>query len=253
MYEKNLLELVIQKSTLQFVIALSAFACNCIYVIYFYMAKIRKTQSNKKLKLPNFKTRNNRVAVLKVHSIAMRLTCQMSGLRGKDLLKNFPQYHKSTIYQHCKLPIVSEVDCVDRRRNNVGRPKKLSNRDCRMAIRKISALRTTEGSFTSRRLQVVSGFDHVSNRTFRRALNAAGYSYCWSRKKGLLKNADVKERLEFCKKLKSDGCTETFWRNSISFWMTQDLYINKIQKIRPLPRKLENGENVAKDYPCFAQ
>ena len=29
-------------------------------------------------------------------------------------------------------------------------------------------------------------------------------------------------------------------------WMAQDLYINKIQK-------LENGKNVAKDYPCFAQ
>ena len=36
-------------------------------------------------------------------------------------------------------------------------------------------------------------------------------------------------------------------------WMAQDLYINKIQKIRPLPRKLENDENVAKDYPCFTQ
>ena len=36
-------------------------------------------------------------------------------------------------------------------------------------------------------------------------------------------------------------------------WMAQNLYINKIQKIRLLPRKLENGENVARGYPCFAQ
>ena len=36
-------------------------------------------------------------------------------------------------------------------------------------------------------------------------------------------------------------------------WMAQDLHINKIQMIRLLLRKLENGENVAKDYPCFAQ
>ena len=226
MYEKNLLELAIQKSTLQFTIALSAFACNCIYVIYFYMAKINKTQSNKKLKLPNLKRRNNRVAVLKVHSIAMRLAYQMSGLRGIDL-KNFPQYHKSTIYQHCKLPVLSEADCVDRRRNSMGRPKKLSNRDCRLVVRKISALRTTDRSFTSRRLQVISGLDHVSNRTFRRALNAAGYNYCRSRKKGLLKNADVKKRLEFCKKLKNDGCTETFWRNSISFYLDGTGFIYK--------------------------
>ena len=64
------------------------------------MAKINKTQSNKKLKLPNIKRRNNRVVVLKVHSIAIRLPYQMSGLRGKDLLRNFLQYNKPKIYKH---------------------------------------------------------------------------------------------------------------------------------------------------------
>ena len=142
------------------------------------MAKINKTQSNKKLKLPNIKRRNNRIAVLKVHSIATRLAYQMLGLRGKDLLKTFPQYKKSTICKHCELPIESEADCVDRRRNNMGCPKKLSDRDCRLAVRKISEVRTTERSFTSRRLQVVSWLDHVSNRTFRREINDAGYNYC---------------------------------------------------------------------------
>ena len=43
--------------------------------MYFYMPKINKTQSDKKLKLPSIKRRNNRVALLKVHSIAMRLAC----------------------------------------------------------------------------------------------------------------------------------------------------------------------------------
>ena len=105
------------------------------------MAKINKTLSNKKLKLPNIKRRNNRVVVLKVHSIAMRLTYQVSGLHGKDPLKNFPQYRKSTVYKHYKLPIASEADCIDPRRNNMGHPKKLSDRDCRQAVRKISELR----------------------------------------------------------------------------------------------------------------
>ena len=164
------------------------------------MAKINKTQSNKKLKLPNIKRRNNRVAVLKVHSIAMRLACQMLGLRGKDLLKTFPQYKKSTICKHCELPIESEADCVDRRRNNMGRPKELSDRDCRLAVCNISEFRTIERSFTSRRLQVVSRLDHVSNRTFRRVINDAGYDYCRSRKKGPPRKTDVKKILEFCKK-----------------------------------------------------
>ena len=134
-----------QKSTLQFTIVLSVFPCNCIYVIYFYVAKINKTESNKKLTLPNVKRRNNRIALLKVHLIAMRLAYQMSELRGKDILKNFPQYNKSALYKHCKLPIVSVPDCVGQRRNNMGRPRKLSDRDCRLAVRKISELRTTDG------------------------------------------------------------------------------------------------------------
>ena len=100
-----------QKSTLPFTIVLSVFACNCIYVIYFCVAKINKTESNKKLALPNVKRRNNRTTLLKVHLIAMRLAYQMSESRGKDILKNFPQYNKSTIYKHCKLPIVSVPDC----------------------------------------------------------------------------------------------------------------------------------------------
>ena len=53
----------------------------------------------------------------------MRLAYQMF---SKDLLKKFSQYNKSTIYKHCKLSIVSEVDCVDRERNNMGRPKSSS-------------------------------------------------------------------------------------------------------------------------------
>ena len=85
----------------------------------------------------------------------MRLAYQMSGLRGNDFLKNFPQYNKSTIYKHCKLPIESEADCVDRKRHNKGHPKKLSDWDYRLAVFKISEIRTTEGSFTPRRLQVV--------------------------------------------------------------------------------------------------
>ena len=164
------------------------------------MAKINKTQSNKKLKLSDNKRRNNRFAVQKVCLVAMRLAYQISEQGGKDLLKNFPQYNKSTLYKHCKLPIASEADCVDRRRNYMGGPKELSDRDCRLAVCNISEFRTIERSFTSRRLQVVSRLDDVSSRTFRRVINDAGYDYRRSRKKGLPRKTDVKKILEFCKK-----------------------------------------------------
>ena len=63
------------------------------------MAKINKTQSDKKLKLPNIKRRNNRVALLKVHSIAMRLAYQMLGLRGK-IFSSPVQFSKTAFLSH---------------------------------------------------------------------------------------------------------------------------------------------------------
>ena len=35
----------------------------------------------------------------------------------------------------------------------------------------------------------------------------------------------MKNSLEFCKKLKNDGCTENFWRNSISFYLDGTRFI----------------------------
>ena len=65
----------------------------------------------------------------------------------------------------------------------------------------------------------------------------------------------MKKRLEFCKELKNDGCTENFWRNSISFYLdgTGFIYKQNRKDQATTTRKLENVENASKDYPCFAQ
>ena len=49
------------------------------------MAKINKTQSNKKIKLPNLKRKNNKVAVLKVHSIDTRAARKRSSLEFSSI------------------------------------------------------------------------------------------------------------------------------------------------------------------------
>ena len=118
-----------------------------------------------------------------------------------------------------------------------GSSKKLFDRDCRLAVRKISKLWTTEGSFTSRRLQVVFGLDHVTDRKFRREINNAGYNYCRARKKVSLKRLMWKTVWNFAKNLKMMVVQKTFGEIPSAFtWMAQDLYINKIQKIRLLSR-----------------
>ena len=75
------------------------------------------------------------------------------------------------------------------------------------------------GSFTSKRIHAESGVDHVSNRTVRRCLNRAGYQYLQSRKKGLLHQADLKKRLQFCHKIRRLAITQQFWREGISFYL----------------------------------
>jgi len=160
-------------------------------------------------------------------SVAMRLAYQMSGLRGKKLIKMFPRYCKATIYNHAKKPICSGEIKHDRRQHNKGRPPKLTKRDGRMIISKIKKLRRTRGSFTSKRVQLEAGMTHVSNRTVRRLMNAHNYRYLRSRKKGLLLPKDLPARLRFCNEIRSQGLTINFWRNQISFYFDGTGFVYK--------------------------
>lgn len=107
---------------------------------------------------------------------AIRALHQVSGIRIAQIvrMREYQGYHRSTIYRQAKLPLGLPVE--DRRHTNTGRPRKLSARDIRRIVGQIGRLRTSEGVFTSKRLQVRAGLeDTVSNRTFRRYLKEAGY------------------------------------------------------------------------------
>ena len=89
-------------------------------------------------------------------SIRMRYLFQDKGVRGEELLKLFPNYSYGSIYRHAAKPINSIVD--DKRKDNPGRPPKLSIRDKRAILCEIPKLRETVGSFTAaKRLKVVAG------------------------------------------------------------------------------------------------
>jgi hypothetical protein len=110
------------------------------------------------------------------HSAQIRAAYQLSNIRGKNLLKMFPQYSEAAIYKHAQKPLNGEP-VFDKRKANKGRPSKLSPQDKRSIVRSITSLRQKEGSFTSKCVQVESGVSHVSGRTIRNCLNEDGYWY----------------------------------------------------------------------------
>jgi len=172
------------------------------------------------------KNKNSTTAIPLQHSVEMRMAWQVGGLRGKALREKFPQYSRATVYKHAKKPIGEECR-VDGRRSNRGRPRKLSERDCRRLNRTIGELREREGTFTSKRLQLAAGLSGVGNRTVRRALNKSGYHYCRSRKKGLLRADDLPKRLKFCKALRKDNRDQSWWNHTISFYLDGKGFIYK--------------------------
>ena len=152
------------------------------------------------------------------HSAQIRAAYQLSNIRGKKLLKMFPQYSKAAIYKHAQKPLNGEP-VFDKRKANKGRPSKLSPQDKRSIVRSITSLRQKEGSFTSKRVQVESGVSHVSGRTIRNCLNEDGYWYLQTQKKGLLHAKDLKSRVKFCKKIRKQKLDDEFWRSGISFYL----------------------------------
>ena len=152
------------------------------------------------------------------HSAQMRALYQMCSVRSQKLYKMFPQYSKSTICEHMKKPIGGDA-VFDKRKNNHGRPRLLTEKDDRRIRRSFKKNRKAEGSFTSPRVQVTSGTESVSNRTIRRSLNRQGYHYRNTRKKGVLLETDLKKRLAFCRKARRLKLRSEFWRHGISFYL----------------------------------
>ena len=152
------------------------------------------------------------------HSAQIRAVYQLSNIRGSSLLKMFPQYSKSVIYKHVKKSLNGDA-ILDKRKENKGRPTKLSLQDKRRSIaRSLKSLREKEGSFTSKRIQLDSGVNHVTSRTVRNHLNGEGYWYLQKRKKGLLHAKDLQSRTMFCRKIRKQQLGNEFWRTGILFY-----------------------------------
>jgi len=153
------------------------------------------------------------------HAAQIASLHQHTGVKVKELLKMFPEYSTATIYRQCKKTI-GGFDPVDKRKFNKGRPSKVTEQDRRAIIRALLKLRETEGSFTAPRVAVEAGVAakyHI--RTVRNVLNKAGYHYCRSRKKGLLRRPDLKLRLDFCRNIKNRKLGQEFWNKHVAIYL----------------------------------
>ena len=75
--------------------------------------------------------------------VKIRVCFQLAGLRGKELLKTFSRYHKTTVYKHCRKPISTVKAPEDRKKWKIGKARKLDERDKRLIKQTILNLRAT--------------------------------------------------------------------------------------------------------------
>ena len=135
-------------------------------------------------------------------------------------IQRLPAYRKiskATVCRHMNKAIGDIV--IDKRKNNKGRPPKLSERDRRNILRQAEILRNDYGYFTSKRLKVFAGISaDISVEAVRRVLRAANFKYSHSRKKGVLSRNDLKLRLAFAKKVKA-CLSQSIWTEGIGFYL----------------------------------
>ena len=123
-----------------------------------------------------------------------------------------------------KKPIDHNV--FDRRVNNPGRPKKLTERDERNIIPAVHRLRISIGFFTAKRLRTEAGILVTTSMwTIRRVLNRHGYRYLQSRRNGMLTRKDTYKRLKFARRMKR--LPPSFWICCISFYFDGTSFLHK--------------------------
>ena len=73
--------------------------------------------------------------------------------------------------------------------------------------------------------------DKVHRCTVKRVLNTAGYHYCRSRKKWLLRAADLNARLDFCKSICKRKLGQIFWNNHVAIYLNTKGFQYKTQPL----------------------
>ena len=133
-------------------------------------------------------------------SVDIAILHQDYGWKVTDIWKKkYPHLPRRTVAYHAKKD--PNKAATDRRKNNPGRPRKLTPADVRRLVRKVHTLRKNDDpNFTAVKLKNVCDLNHVSTKTIHRTLKEKGLFYLNTRQKGILTDNDRRLRTEFCKR-----------------------------------------------------
>ena len=109
-----------------------------------------------------------------------------------------------------------------------GRPRKIDERSERQIVRAVKRLRRINGNFRVKDIMRdcnISETD-VNIRTVQRVLNRNGFYFLQARKKGLMRNSDLRKRLQFARKIKRKG-DPNFWKADIMFYFDGAAFAHK--------------------------
>ena len=124
-------------------------------------------------------------------------------------MKSYGKYSKAIICRHMVKNIGDLVP--DKRKQNQGRPTKLSDRQKRNILRQAKVLQEEVGNFSVKRVMVRAGIPpSISTATVRRVMKKAGLKWSHAQKKGVLTKSDLKLRLKFARKVR--------WKLPKDFW-----------------------------------
>jgi len=146
----------------------------------------------------------------------MQMAKESGHLTVKEIMHRFG-VSRSTVFRSVRA--TKNHLSIGRVPKNVGRPRRINQRNERQLKRCIYRLRRSEGQFTTKRLLLDMGLDkeNISASTITRQLRRMGYYYLQARKKGMMTEADRIKRLAFAKKIRRNY-TPDIWKNHICFF-----------------------------------
>ena len=177
----------------------------------------------------------------------IRVLHQDFGYKVSKIKKRYPNIPIRTINYHAKLSTQDET--VDHRHKNEGRPRQLTERDCRHISNTVTNLRQFDNpNFSAVKIHNVCGLQRqCSTQTIRRALKKMDFRYLNTRQKGLMNKKDHKLRVLFAKKaVKKVGADLwlkrlSFYYDGVSFYHKQNPFNDAIAPKSKIWRKPREG------------
>ena len=107
-------------------------------------------------------------------SVTMNILHNVNKLSIRQIPQKFPIFSLSTVFRHATQ---ASDNLTEKKKKRTGRPCKVTDRDKQELLCVLKKLRKTDGSLTSKRIQVEVGLTHLPNQTVRAILNKHGFRH----------------------------------------------------------------------------